>query len=199
MRSVPAVLSMTRSSHGVAGSSTSPSTVSREKAFQRSYAWSVSLFSFAHTISNTGEPLAYRWALIPAKPARTRVAIAAVVTRRALPWAAENAIAPAAAKAPISTTRLGPARKEKSTTSRTQPRPAPTRSTAYSRLTRRGKRVNARHTTMPLNTNGTEITRQVAATEATPGIVARGVNGIASWIAKQTTTVTPNSRAKIHS
>ena len=52
---------------------------------------------------------------------------------------------------------------------------------------------------MPLNTNGTEITTHVATTEATPGSVARGVNGMASWIAKQTATAAPNSRAKIHS
>lgn len=52
---------------------------------------------------------------------------------------------------------------------------------------------------MPLNTNGTEITAQVATTEAMPRIIARGVNGMASWIAKQTAMATPNSRAKIHS
>jgi hypothetical protein len=52
---------------------------------------------------------------------------------------------------------------------------------------------------MPLNTNGTEMTPQVATTEAMPRTVARGVNGMASSIAKQTATATPNSRAKTHS
>ena len=52
---------------------------------------------------------------------------------------------------------------------------------------------------MPLNTNGTEMTMQVPTTEAMPGTVTSGVNGISSWMAKQTTTDTPNSSEYLHS
>ena len=53
--------------------------------------------------------------------------------------------------------------------------------------------MSARHTTTPLNTNGIEITTHVPTTDATPGTVNSGVKWIESWMAKHTTTDTPNS------
>jgi hypothetical protein len=43
------------------------------------------------------------------------------------------------------------------------------------------------------------MTRHVAATDAIPPTVARAVNGMASWMAKQPATDTANSSEKIHS
>jgi hypothetical protein len=71
-----------------------------------------------------------------------------------------------------------------------QPRPAPIRSAAYSRLTLSPNLVSARQTTTPAHTNGIEIRMQVKATEAIDPMFASIRNGSASWPAKAMATET---------
>ncbi len=51
---------------------------------------------------------------------------------------------------------------------------------------RSGKRVSARHTTIPLRTKGTEAIAQVPTTESTPLNDQVTSKRIESWIARQT-------------
>src|SRR5829696_6856605 len=67
-----------------------------------------------------------------------------------------------ASVATVSTT-VGPSVTRSASTNSTHPSAAPARSAEYNRLTCGGNLVSARHTAIPLNTNGTEISAYVPA------------------------------------
>src|SRR5207245_8556142 len=114
---------------------------------------------------------------------------------RPRPARGANRTAPAAAAAAAAMTPPGPSVALSSWITATHAADAPARSAAYILPVPRGKRVSARQTHTPLQTNGTVLRRRIAASAEIAAADGSVENGRRIWITKQTASVTANSSA----